>query len=158
MNLKNLSVKNKTRSQILEYLNKKKISRIYKKFAASLQVEENLAVAVSGGPDSLALAYLAKCYAIKKNIKIYYFIVDHRLRSESSLEAKNIKNFFKTGDLGKFDKNNNLIFVDRRKDIIVKGGVNIMPSEIEEVIKEIGKDSLRETDLGSSLETIKTEK
>ena len=81
MNLKNLSVKNKTRSQILEYLNKKKISRIYKKFAASLQVEENLAVAVSGGPDSLALAYLAKCYAIKKNIKIYYFIVDHRLRS-----------------------------------------------------------------------------
>ena len=99
MNLKNLSVKNKTRSQILEYLNKKKISRIYKKFAASLQVEENLAVAVSGGPDSLALAYLAKCYAIKKNIKIYYFIVDHRLRSESSLEATNIKFFLKSIDI-----------------------------------------------------------
>ena len=99
MNLKNLSVKNKTRSQILEYLNKKKISRIYKKFAASLKVEENLAVAVSGGPDSLALAYLAKCYAIKKNIKIYYFIVDHRLRSESSLEATNIKNFLKSIDI-----------------------------------------------------------
>ena len=99
MNLKNLSVKNKTRSQILEYLNKKKISRIYKKFAASLQVEENLAVAVSGGPDSLALAYLAKCYAIKKNIKIYYFIVDHRLRSESSLEATNIKIFLKNIDI-----------------------------------------------------------
>ena len=48
MNLKNLSVKNKTRSQILEYLNKKKIYRIYKKFAASLKVEENLAVAEIG--------------------------------------------------------------------------------------------------------------
>ena len=64
-----------------------------------MQVEENLAVAVSGGPDSLALAYLAKCYAIKKNIKIYYFIVDHRLRSESSLEATNIKFFLKSIDI-----------------------------------------------------------
>ena len=39
------------------------------------------------------------------------------------------KYFFKTGDLGKFDKNHNLIFVDRRKDVIIKGGVNIMPQK-----------------------------
>ena len=32
----------------------------------------------------------------------------------------NQNTFFKTGDLGKFDKNNNLIFVDRRKDVIIK--------------------------------------
>ena len=49
----------------------------------------------------------------------------------------NQNTFFKTGDLGKFDKNHNLIFVDRRKDVIIKGGVNIMPSEIEEIINEI---------------------
>ncbi len=99
MNLKNLSVKNKTRSQILEYLNKKKISKIYKEFAASLKVKENLAVAVSGGPDSLALVYLAKCYGIKNNIKINYFIVNHRLRNESSLEAINIKKILKSFDI-----------------------------------------------------------
>ena len=95
MNLKNLSVKNKTRSQILEYLNKKKISRIYKKFAASLQVEENLAVAVSGGPDSLALVALTKAYSYTKKTKFHYVLVDHNIRKNSAKEANQVKNLLK---------------------------------------------------------------
>ena len=91
MNLKNLSAQNKTHNKILGQLNKKKISKIYNEFASSLKVKDNLAVAVSGWPDSLALAYLAKCYALKNKIKIHYFIVNHKLRSESSVEAKNVK-------------------------------------------------------------------
>jgi tRNA(Ile)-lysidine synthase len=55
-------------------------------------------VAVSGGPDSLALSFLAKIYSIKKSIDIKYFIVDHKLRKNSTLEArycsKKIKKFF----------------------------------------------------------------
>ena len=54
-----------------------------------------MAVAVSGGPDSLALAYLTKCYSIKNNLKVYYFIVDHKLRKESALEAKTVKKILK---------------------------------------------------------------
>ena len=92
MNLKNLSAQNKTHKEILKHLNTKKISNVFKEFSNSLMVKEDLAVAVSGGPDSLALAYLAKCYSIKNKIKVKYFIVDHKLRKESSLEAKTVKN------------------------------------------------------------------
>ena len=95
MNLKNLSVQSKTHKIILNYLKKKRISRIFKEFSISLKVKKNLAVAVSGGPDSLALAFLAKCYALKHSVKVKYFIVDHKIRKESSLEAKSVKNILK---------------------------------------------------------------
>ena len=91
MNLKNLSAQNKTHKVILKHLNTKKISKVFKEFSNSLKVQEDFAVAVSGGPDSLALAYLAKCYSIKNKIKVKYFIVDHKLRKESSQEAKTVK-------------------------------------------------------------------
>ena len=99
MNLKNLSAQNKTHKKILKHLNIKKISKIFKEFSNSLNIKVNLAVAVSGGPDSLALAYLAKCYSIKHNIKIKYFIVDHKLRKESSIEAKTVKNILNKIDI-----------------------------------------------------------
>ena len=91
MNQKNLSVKNKNHKKILEHLNNKKILRIFKEFSTSLDVKEDLAVAVSGGPDSLALAFLTKCYALKHKLRVKIFIVDHKLRKESSLEAKKVK-------------------------------------------------------------------
>ena len=91
MNLKNLSVKNKIHKKIIDHLKNKKIKKIFKEFSNSLEdTKENLAVAVSGGPDSLALAYLTKCYSLKNKTKVKYFIVDHKLRKESSLEAKNV--------------------------------------------------------------------
>ena len=95
MNLKNLSVKNKNHKKILSHLNDKKILKIFKEFSISLNVKESLAVAVSGGADSLALAFLAKCYSIKNQVKVKYFIVNHKLRKESSLEAKNVRNILK---------------------------------------------------------------
>ena len=99
MNLKNLSAQSKNHKEILSHLNKKKIFKIFKEFTSSLKVKENLAVAVSGGPDSLALAYLAKCYSLKKKVKVKYFIVDHKLRKESSLEAKTVKNILNKIDI-----------------------------------------------------------
>ena len=95
MNLKNLSVKNKTHKAILSHLGNKAILKTFEEFSASLEIKQNIAVAVSGGPDSLALAYLAKCYALKNKIKVKYFIVDHKLRKESSLEQNCKKNFKK---------------------------------------------------------------
>ena len=91
MSHKNLSVKTKNLKHLKNILKNKKIAQIYKKFEKSIDIDENFAVAVSGGPDSLALAFLAKIYSIKKKIVSKFFIVDHKLRLESTKEAKFVK-------------------------------------------------------------------
>ena len=95
MNQKSMSVKNKAHKKILSYLKDKKILRIFKQFESSLNIKDKFAVAVSGGPDSLALAFLAKCFSIKYKVSVKYFIVDHKLRKESSSEAKIVINILK---------------------------------------------------------------
>ena len=52
-------------------------------------------VAVSGGPDSLALVALTKAYSQKKNCKFYYALVDHNIRINSRKEAENVKKLLK---------------------------------------------------------------
>ena len=99
MNLKSLSVQNKKHKKILSQLNKKKIFKVYNEFLSSLKTKEDLAVAISGGPDSLALAYLTKCYSLKNKVKVKYYIVNHKLRKESSLEAKTVKKVLKKIDI-----------------------------------------------------------
>jgi long-chain acyl-CoA synthetase len=42
--------------------------------------------------------------------------------------------FFRTGDVGRLDEDGYLFITDRAKDMIVSGGVNIYPAEIEAVI------------------------
>ena len=44
------------------------------------------------------------------------------------------KNFFRTGDMCLKDKDGYFFYIDRKKDLIIKGGVNILPSEIDEMI------------------------
>lgn len=44
--------------------------------------------------------------------------------------------YFLTGDLCSKDENNNFFYHGRKKDLIIKGGVNINPNEIDEVVKE----------------------
>jgi len=95
MNLKNLSAQNKNHKKTLSILSDIKIFKVFKEFEKSLSIKENMAVAVSGGPDSLALAFLAKCYSLKNKIKVKYFIVDHKLRKESSFEARTVRNILK---------------------------------------------------------------
>ena len=95
MNLKNLSAKNKNQEKILSHLNNKKIFKTFKEFSNSLNDKKNFAIAVSGGPDSLALAYLAKCYSLRYQAKVKYFTVDHKLRKDSSSEVKIVKNILK---------------------------------------------------------------
>ena len=99
MNLKNLNVQSKKHKKIISQLNQKKISKIYNEFSSSLKIKEDLAVAVSGGPDSLALAYLTKCYALKNKIKVKYYLVNHKLRKESSLEVEVVKKVLRKIDI-----------------------------------------------------------
>ena len=95
MSLKNLSVKTKVHKNLRNKLTNKRINLIYKRFEKSLNIKENFAVAVSGGPDSLSLAFLAKLYSLTNKLKIKYFIVDHRLRKESTDEAIKVKKILK---------------------------------------------------------------
>ena len=74
-----------------EKLSNKKISKLYHAFEKDFDVKESFIIAVSGGPDSLALAFLTKIYSIKNKIDCKYYIVDHKLRKESTEEAKKVK-------------------------------------------------------------------
>jgi len=101
MKKKSLSVKKKVHKLLLSHLKNKKILKVFREF--NTIVKDNnvnkLAVAVSGGPDSLALAYIAKCFSLLNNVNVQFFIVNHKIRKNSSAEAKKIKLFLKNFDI-----------------------------------------------------------
>jgi non-ribosomal peptide synthetase component E (peptide arylation enzyme) len=53
---------------------------------------------------------------------------------EATWQCWNREGWFATGDLGRIDKNGNLVFVGRKKDIIIRGGQNIYPVEVEALL------------------------
>jgi acyl-CoA synthetase (AMP-forming)/AMP-acid ligase II len=44
--------------------------------------------------------------------------------------------FYRHGDIGQFDEDGFLILMDRAKDMIISGGFNIYPSDLESVLAE----------------------
>ena len=44
--------------------------------------------------------------------------------------------WFRTGDMGRMDEDGYFYIVDRKKDLIIRGGYNVYPREIEEVLYE----------------------
>jgi acyl-CoA synthetase (AMP-forming)/AMP-acid ligase II len=44
------------------------------------------------------------------------------------------KRFIRTGDIGRFDEDGFLVLMDRKKDMIISGGFNIYPSDLEAVL------------------------
>ncbi len=69
---------------------KKKINKIKKK---------SYVIAISGGPDSLALAAMSKVYSLEKKIKLHFVLVDHNLRKKSSQEADQVKKLLRQNDI-----------------------------------------------------------
>lgn len=80
-----------------EEKNNKKDLEIYSIFKSSLKKLKKKAfiVAVSGGPDSLALAALSKKLQYEKKIKVFYALVDHSIRKDSAKEAILVKKLLK---------------------------------------------------------------
>ena len=52
---------------------------------------------------------------------------------EYTLEAFR-NQWFHTGDLGRFDADGHLFFLDRKKQVLRNSGENVLPAEVEEVI------------------------
>jgi long-chain acyl-CoA synthetase len=46
-----------------------------------------------------------------------------------------VDGYFATGDVGRFDADGYLYVLDRKKDMIIAGGTNIYPAEIEDALR-----------------------
>ena len=93
MKRKNLIARKKVKKNKFLYKDSK-ILNYYKKFQSIIFKNikyKSFARAVSGGPDSLCLAYFSKIYASEFGSKIHVLIVDHNLRKESGQEALKVK-------------------------------------------------------------------
>ena len=46
------------------------------------------------------------------------------------------RRYIRTGDVGRFDEDGFLVLMDRRKDMIISGGFNLYPKDLEAVLRE----------------------
>ena len=92
-----MSKKNSSASLKAEFKKQKDLLKIYLKFKGKLKNinTDRIAIAISGGPDSLALTALAKNYSFEKKTRFYYVLVDHRIRKNSNKEALKVKKILK---------------------------------------------------------------
>ncbi len=59
------------------------------------------------------------------------------LKNEEATRQAIRNGWLYTGDLGRMDEDGLLYIVDRKKDMIIRGGENVFPVEVEEVLYEI---------------------
>ena len=57
-------------------------------------------------------------------------------RPDATAEAIDADGWFRTGDMAKVDEDGYFFIVDRKKDLIIRGGYNVYPREIEEAFYE----------------------
>jgi long-chain acyl-CoA synthetase len=55
-------------------------------------------------------------------------------KPEATAEAISAEGWFRSGDLARMDEDGYFFIVDRKKDMIIRGGYNVYPREIEEVL------------------------
>ena len=63
------------------------------------------------------------------NVFVGYWRMPEKTREEFTADG-----FFKTGDMGSWDKDGYVAISGRSKDLIITGGLNVYPKEIEELI------------------------
>ena len=56
--------------------------------------------------------------------------------SEAEWYDKDGNRYIRTGDIGKFEADGFLTLLDRRKDMIISGGFNVYPSDLEAVLTQ----------------------
>ena len=99
----------------MKLTNKEFIKNIEKKY--TFEKKPSVAVAVSGGPDSMSLLFLINAFIKYKKGKLMALIVDHRIRKNSKDEAKFISSYL--------DRNNiNSQILTANKDKVSKKSMN----------------------------------
>ncbi len=73
------------------------LSKIFENFCDKIEnlKKKKFVVALSGGPDSLALVALCKAYSYKKKTKFEFVLVNHNIRKNSTKEALQVKKLLK---------------------------------------------------------------
>jgi len=99
----------------MKLTNKEFIKNIEKKY--TFENKPSVAVAVSGGPDSMSLLFLIKAFIKYKKGNLMALIVDHRIRKNSKDEAKYISAY-----LNKNNINSQILTVN--KDNVSKKSMN----------------------------------
>ena len=67
-------------------------------------------------------------------IKGHNIMTGYHDRPEATAEAIDDQGWFRSGDIGTLDEDGYLTIVDRAKDMIIRGGFNVYPREVEEVL------------------------
>mgnify|MGYP005696685837 FL=1 len=94
----------------MKLTNKEFIKNIEKKY--TFEKNPSVAVAVSGGPDSMSLLFLVNAFIKYKKGKLMALIVDHRIRKNSKEEAKFISTY-----LDKKNINSQILTANKNKVI-----------------------------------------
>jgi long-chain acyl-CoA synthetase len=78
-------------------------------------------------------------------------------KPEATADSIDSDGWFKTGDMARVDEDGYFFIVDRKKDLIIRGGYNVYPREVEEVlfahpaIQEAAVVSVPHADLGEEV-------
>jgi len=62
------------------------------------------------------------------------FLLDEYYKNPEATQANYHEGYFTVGDMARVDEDGYYYIVDRAVDMIISGGVNIYPAEIEEVL------------------------
>ena len=78
-------------------LESKSLQNVYYNFRDKLNKfkKNSYIIAVSGGPDSLALVALSKLYSLKEKTNFFYVLINHNIRKNSHQEGKKVKKLLK---------------------------------------------------------------
>ena len=102
----------------------------------------NIAVGVSGGPDSMALTYLLSNWVKLNKGKLYALIFDHGIRYDSSKESFQVKNMLSNLNIESF-----IIKVKKNK-VIKKNMAQARPNRFEGLINFCNKNNILHLFLG----------
>jgi long-chain acyl-CoA synthetase len=90
-----------------------------------IRLIDELGHELPGGPD-----VIGEVVGRSSSMMLGYHNQPDKSRESEWFDAEG-RRFIRTGDVGRFDEDGFLILMDRRKDMVISGGFNIYPSDLE---------------------------